>query len=182
MQSVRVYKRCFALCRCNTCGPGGTKSRGIRSLGPETLALIPNEDCRLFDEDLYYPTLGKRLAHAREFRELRQADLAGQLGDVEAGAISQWETDRRKPDPDKLRRICLALDISSDYLLGLIHRRPQRLPSGVEVAAEYGWRSYSEIALSGKERWQDTLEKAYEEERENAKERYGAKGWQQPGV
>ena len=33
--------------------------------------------------------------------------------------ISGWEHDRRKPDAEDIRALCIALGCSADYLLGL---------------------------------------------------------------
>lgn len=62
--------------------------------------------------------IGKRLAQARGFNRMTQGELAAVLG-VTVQTISNWEHARRMPDADYMRGICLALNISSDWLLGL---------------------------------------------------------------
>lgn len=62
--------------------------------------------------------IGKRLARARGFNMMTQGQLAKLLG-VTVQTISNWEHGRRMPDADSMRELCLALDISSDWLLGL---------------------------------------------------------------
>jgi transcriptional regulator with XRE-family HTH domain len=58
-----------------------------------------------------------RLKTARETRQLSQAELAS-LADLQASAISHFETGTRKPSFANLRRLADALDVSTDYLLG----------------------------------------------------------------
>lgn len=105
---------------------------------PMTRRGIPIMGVETDDADMFHSSLGQRIKHAREFRGLTQAALAAKIG-VEPQTVSQWESDRRRPDAANLRRICCALDVSSDYLLGLIYKQLQRLPSGVEVGALMGW-------------------------------------------
>lgn len=115
-----------------------------------------------------HATLGSRIAHARKFRGLTQAELAGKLG-VDQRTIAYWEANDRRPDPDTLRRLALVLDVSADYLLGLAHERANRLPSAVELGAVLGWWSPEEVArIRGIGNWQERLENAYEEERQVA--------------
>ena len=54
---------------------------------------------------------------AREKAGLMQADLASKIGVKSAGVISNWETDKSKPDADKIVALCEALDVSCSYLL-----------------------------------------------------------------
>lgn len=62
--------------------------------------------------------IGKRLAIARKRLHIKQVDLAATLG-VSDQTISNWEVGLRSPRADLLRRICLELRCSADYLLGL---------------------------------------------------------------
>lgn len=62
-------------------------------------------------------TLGSRIKKAREKAGLMQADLASKIGVKSAGVISNWETDKSKPDADKIVALCEALDVSCSYLL-----------------------------------------------------------------
>lgn len=62
--------------------------------------------------------IGKRLASARNRRNVKQIDLASAIG-VSDQTISNWEVGLRSPRADLLRRLCLELECSADFLLGL---------------------------------------------------------------
>jgi transcriptional regulator with XRE-family HTH domain len=61
-----------------------------------------------------FPT---RLKAAREKRQLNQEQLA-ERAKLQASAISHFETGKRKPSFDNLKRLADALGVSTDYLLG----------------------------------------------------------------
>lgn len=58
-----------------------------------------------------------RLRAARELRDLSQTDLANRTG-LQPSAISHFETGKRSPSFDNLRRLADALAVSIDQLLG----------------------------------------------------------------
>src|SRR4051812_24916707 len=58
-----------------------------------------------------------RLRTTREKKGLSQTDLAGKAG-LQPSAVSHFETGRRAPSFDNLRRLADALDVSIDYLMG----------------------------------------------------------------
>jgi transcriptional regulator with XRE-family HTH domain len=58
-----------------------------------------------------------RLKAAREKRQLNQEQLA-ERSKLQASAISHFETAKRKPSFDNLKRLADALGVSTDYLLG----------------------------------------------------------------
>jgi transcriptional regulator with XRE-family HTH domain len=60
----------------------------------------------------------ERLKAARELRHLSQAALAERAGSP-ATTISHFEAGARKPSFDSLRRLAMALEVTTDYLLGL---------------------------------------------------------------
>jgi transcriptional regulator with XRE-family HTH domain len=60
----------------------------------------------------------KRVRFARETRGLSQTELASRMG-CQPSAVGHLEAGRRKPGVDNLRILCVALSVSSDYLLGL---------------------------------------------------------------
>ena len=60
----------------------------------------------------------ERLKAARELRHLSQAALAERAG-TPATTISHFEAGARKPSFDSLRRLAMALEVTTDYLLGL---------------------------------------------------------------
>lgn len=61
---------------------------------------------------------GERLREIRKRREFTQEELGGKCGAC-AGAIRDWEKGLRLPNTYYLREICVALNVSADYLLGL---------------------------------------------------------------
>lgn len=59
----------------------------------------------------------ERLRSARKLRKLEQSELATKAG-LPPTSISHFESGARKPSFDNLRRLAIALEIKSDYLLG----------------------------------------------------------------
>jgi len=59
-----------------------------------------------------------RLREARERQGLNQAQLA-QRAELQPSAVAHFEANRRKPSFENVRRLAKALDVSSDYLLGV---------------------------------------------------------------
>ena len=68
---------------------------------------------------------GKRLREIREKRGLSQVQLVkmiakiGVTQDCNSDVIGKYERGERFPSAYKLRDICVALNVSADYLLGL---------------------------------------------------------------
>lgn len=62
-------------------------------------------------------TFADRLRAIREGKGLSQTDLAEKSG-LQPSAVSHFETGRRSPSFDNLRKLADALDVSIDYLLG----------------------------------------------------------------
>ncbi len=61
----------------------------------------------------------ERLKAVRTRRDLSQEGLA-KRANLQASAISHFETGTRKPSFDNLRRLADALDVTTDYLLGRV--------------------------------------------------------------
>lgn len=59
----------------------------------------------------------ERLRSARALRDLTQSDLAARAG-LPASSVAHFEAGSRKPSFDTLRRLSIALDVTTDYLLG----------------------------------------------------------------
>lgn len=64
------------------------------------------------------PMLGKRIARLRKERNLVQYDLAVLMG-ISQSSIGMIETNKRDPNSWLIVRLCMALQVSADYLLGL---------------------------------------------------------------
>lgn len=61
---------------------------------------------------------GDRLRQLRKDRNLTQQQLAELIG-VKNSVISFYEVGERIPSPEVLRKLALALHVTSDYLLGI---------------------------------------------------------------
>lgn len=61
--------------------------------------------------------LGRMISRLRTEKGLSQRDLADLLG-VSNGAIGMWETGKRQPDLDTVKKIASFFGISIDYLMG----------------------------------------------------------------
>lgn len=59
-----------------------------------------------------------RLKETREDKQLTQNELSLLTG-LKPTAISHFETGNRLPSFDNLRKLCVGLGVSADYLLGL---------------------------------------------------------------
>lgn len=61
-------------------------------------------------------TFGQRLVAARGLRRMTQRDLVVET-DIILSTISRLENDLRLPTYQQLRALCIALQVSGDYLL-----------------------------------------------------------------
>lgn len=61
-------------------------------------------------------TIGEKIYTLRGQRRMSQDDLAEKIG-VSRQTVSNWETDKVRPDTDKVILLCGLFDISADYLL-----------------------------------------------------------------
>ena len=62
-------------------------------------------------------TLGEKIRSARKYNGITQKQLAD-LINVKHNSISDWESDKHKPDVDSLEKICDILDLNPSDLLG----------------------------------------------------------------
>lgn len=62
--------------------------------------------------------LGDRLKGARKEKHMTLRDLA-KKSKVSDSAISAWERGLRWPNTYYLKNLCIALEVSADYLIGL---------------------------------------------------------------
>jgi transcriptional regulator with XRE-family HTH domain len=61
----------------------------------------------------------QRLRAARDLRQWSQSELADRAK-LPPSSIAHFETGSRKPSFDTLRKLAVALDVSTDYLLGRV--------------------------------------------------------------
>ena len=65
---------------------------------------------------------GQKLKHLRKNAGLTQADLARMLN-VTKSVVSYYELQERSPSPDVLVKLAGIFRVTSDYLLGIDHRK-----------------------------------------------------------
>lgn len=61
---------------------------------------------------------GERLKELRIEKGLTQKQLAQKIDNAQS-AIVYWESNRQEPSISALKKLCIELDVSADYLLGL---------------------------------------------------------------
>lgn len=76
-------------------------------------------------DDVFY----KRLKEARETLKWTQNQLSIESG-LPTSSIAQFETNARKPSFATLRRLAIALRVTTDYLLGRVDQPQTVLDSG----------------------------------------------------
>ena len=69
-------------------------------------------------------TIHERIKDLRIAAHLTQEELAAKMG-VSKGAIGNYETGKRTPDPDTLSAIADIFNVDLDYLLGRTNERPE---------------------------------------------------------
>jgi transcriptional regulator with XRE-family HTH domain len=62
-------------------------------------------------------TLGERLKEIRTYCDMKQVEVAQKLG-ISPQALSSWEKDRNRPNPEDLIALSEVYDISIDELVG----------------------------------------------------------------
>ena len=72
--------------------------------------------------------IGKRIAEVRRQRGIKQVDLGTAIG-VTDQTISNWEVGLRTPRSDLLAKLCIELQCSADYILGLTEDMPADIAS-----------------------------------------------------
>lgn len=73
---------------------------------------------------------GERLKHVRESRGMSQEDL-GRASDIASVQVYRYENGKAEPTPDLVVKMASALEITTDYLLGLVDK-----PDGYLVPQE----------------------------------------------
>ena len=87
----------------------------------------------------------ERLRIIRERRDLTQAELAARA-DLQPSAISHFEAGTRKPSFENLRRLAVALESTTDYLLGRSND-PHSIGNTVDAA----FRDFSRLSAADQE-------------------------------
>jgi len=86
-----------------------------------------------------------RLRGVRELRNLTQAQLATRSG-LQPSAISHFEAGTRKPSFENLRRLAMAVEVATDYLLGRVSD-----PTSVGKTTDSVFRDYSGLTAEDQE-------------------------------
>ena len=63
-------------------------------------------------------TIGNRIKELRDLRNMTQQQLADLMGENSGRVIYNWEKSISRPDSDKIVKLCAALQVSADELLG----------------------------------------------------------------
>lgn len=69
---------------------------------------------------------GEKIKNLRKERGLTQEELADMLN-IGRSALSLYEIEARQPDPETLKNIAKALNVSTDFLLGITNTEVQRI-------------------------------------------------------
>jgi transcriptional regulator with XRE-family HTH domain len=90
-------------------------------------------------------SFGERLRHIREEKRLSQAELAEKTG-FQPSAISHFESGRRAPSFDNLKKLADALAVTIDYLLGR-----ETLPTTAGPVAQKLFRNFEQMSADDQE-------------------------------
>lgn len=63
-----------------------------------------------------YMNFGERLKKTREMRGLKQKDVAEKIG-IKNNTLSSYESSKRQPDYDMLKKLSSLYEVSIDYLI-----------------------------------------------------------------
>jgi len=83
-----------------------------------------------------FEEFSKRVRKLRQEKGLSQLELA-KKSDLQASAISHFETGRRTPSMENLGRLADALGVSSDFLLGRATAPEASGPAIAQLVADY---------------------------------------------
>ena len=75
------------------------------------------------------------LKELRSHKNITQSDLASALG-VSLGAVGNWESNKRMPDYETLKKLADYFNVSIDYLLGRETKKDPAAEEGREVSSE----------------------------------------------
>lgn len=64
-------------------------------------------------------SIGQRIREVRKQKGMKQKELSEKIG-VQYSYLSFVESDKRNINAYQLRKLCIELDVSADYILGLI--------------------------------------------------------------
>ena len=88
----------------------------------------------------------KRLKMARAMRQWNQSELA-ERAKLPPSSVAHFEIGSRKPSFDNLRRLAIALDVTTDYLLGRVES-PEMSASGDPLYRDFSKLTGNDLELA----------------------------------
>jgi len=105
-------------------------------------------------------SFGERLRRLREEKGVSQSELASKAG-FQPSAVAHFESDRRSPSFENLRRLADALTVTIDYLLGR-----ETEPKSAGPIAEQLFRDFSRMSAQDQETVADIAKMLAEKDRQ----------------
>ena len=87
-------------------------------------------------------TTGEKIKTLRLEKELTQPQLA-KLLNVSNGVISFWENNVNEPKASYIKKLCIILDVTADYLLGLEDIDGHKEPADYEFRYEDKFQKFT---------------------------------------
>lgn len=78
---------------------------------------------------------GERLRRIREQREFTQDELAALLG-LGQSQLNKYENNKSDPTPEVMVRLATELNVTTDWLLGLVDEVDERISDNVELTPQ----------------------------------------------
>ena len=100
---------------------------------------------------------GKIIKKLRTDKNWTQKELADMLNKAES-TIGMWEQGRRELDYDSLKDIANLFDVSTDFLLGRVTNKDDRIGDNDIVLDDFQFALYGEVKELTEEQKQDLLE------------------------
>ena len=109
-------------------------------------------------------TTGKLIKELRNSKNLTQAEFA-KIFKISNGTIAMWETDKRQPDSDTLKKLADYFGVSVDYLLGREEKKTVTNPdeNKIEIMARGGFTcsyTFSDDEMETARRILETIKKS----------------------
>jgi transcriptional regulator with XRE-family HTH domain len=122
----------------------------IKSTPPAQVRQLKNVEIAMSKKNAPSQEFQDRLKKARELRELKQNELAARAK-LPPSSIAHMEAGTRKPSFDNLKRLAIALEVTTDYLLGRVDE------PGLAEAGDPLFRDVGKLTDSDREHARDFL-------------------------
>lgn len=101
-------------------------------------------------------SFGDLLKQARITAGFTQVELALEVG-IAKSTLSLYESNKREPDVEMIKKISSTLDVDPNFLLGIEKKAPQQVSAAeLEII-----KKYSQLDLRGQQAVLDTLNREY---------------------